>query len=157
MQRYKARASMITSLIRTFQPPAFFLFLIIFGNLSCKKNSTDEVIPNVPVNLTIYLSLPQYSALNSIGNSVEVSGGYRGIIVYRRSLQEFVAFDLACPYDPSKGKMELDSSYISTIHTICGSKFSLYDGSKISGPATRPMKQYNADYSSNDNAVYIFN
>ena len=133
------------------------IFTVCMSIFSCSKNDKGELIPTVPVNLTIYLSLPQYSSLNSIGNTVEITGGYKGIVVYRRSLDEFVAFDLACPHDPNEGKLAIDSSGVTTVHATCNSKFSLYDGSKIAGPSTRPMKRYNADYSSNDNAVFIYN
>ena len=54
--------------------------LIVFS--ACKKDKNDSLIPNVPVNVTIYLSLPQYSSLNSIGNNAIIqSAGYRGIML----------------------------------------------------------------------------
>jgi hypothetical protein len=146
-----------TSLKKSFKAVAIAIIASVLFT-TCKKDTADDVIPNVPVNFTVYLSLPEYSALNSIGNHATISSvGYRGIIVYRRALTEFVAFDLACPYDPTTGTLTVDSSGVTMVHTTCGSKFSLYDGSKISGPTTRPMKPYNADYSANDNAVYIYN
>ena len=43
---------------------------------SCRKEN-DSQIPNVPVNMTLYLSLPEYSALNSVGNSITINGGYK--------------------------------------------------------------------------------
>jgi hypothetical protein len=143
---------------RIFYKASFVIFFLLLSFQSCKKNTVTDLIPNVPVNFTVYLSLPQYSSLNSIGNYAIVDNvGYRGVIVYRRALTEFVAFDLACPYDPSTGKLSVDSSGVTLYHSTCGSKFSLYDGSKIAGPATRTMKPYNAEYSANDNAVYVYN
>ena len=127
---------------------------------SCKKSDSNDTIPNVPVSFTISLSLPQYVTLNSVGGFVTIPEyGYKGIIVYRRSLEEFVSFDLACPYDPtvSNAKIEVDSSFITTVDRNCGSKFSLYDGSVQHGPATRPMKQYNSVYEPSSNSVYVSN
>jgi len=138
---------------------SFFLTLSIFI-FSCSKNSEDTTIPNVPVNFTIYLTLPQYSNLNSIGNYSIVDGyGYRGVIVYRRSIDEFVAFDLACPYDPTTNgaKLAVDSSGITMVDAKCGSKFSLYDGSIIKGPATRSMKGYTTSYDPTSSSVYVYN
>ena len=134
--------------------------IITFLYLSCKKSSTDDTIPNVPVSFTVYLSLPQFVTLNSIGGYVTIPEyGYRGIIVYRRSQDEFVAFDQACPYDPTVqgAKIVVDSSGITTIDPKCGSKFNLYDGSVLHGPATRPMKSYNSVFDSGTNSVYISN
>ena len=139
------------------------LFTLIFTTASfysCKKSTNADPIPNVPVNFTIFLSLPQYVSLNSIGGYVAIPEyGYRGIIVYRRSLEEFVAFDSACPYDPTVNgaKIVVDSSGITTVDPHCGSKFSLYDGSVLHGPATRPMKSYHSVYESSSNSVNVYN
>ena len=138
----------------------FVIVLVITSSFSCKKNNnSDTQIPNVPVSFTVYLSLPQFVSLNSVGGYVTVVGGYRGIIIYRRALEEFVSFDLACPFDPtvSGAKIQVDSSGITTVDPHCGSKFSLYDGSVLHGPATRPMKSYNSVYDSNNNSVYVSN
>lgn len=127
---------------------------------SCKKSNNNDNIPNVPVSFTVSLSLPQYVSLNNVGGYVTIPEyGYRGIIVYRRSLDEFVSFDLACPYDPTANgaKIQVDSSLITTIDPNCGSKFNLYDGSVQHGPATQSMKQYNSVYEPSSNSVYVSN
>ena len=133
--------------------------ILIYSFSSCKKDNSDDIIPYVPVNTTIYLSLPEYAPLNSIGNSVFIDGGYRGIVVYRRALTEFVAYDRACPFDPtaSGAKLVLDSGLIITVDLNCGSKFSLFDGSILHGPSTRPMKPYNTNYDPGSNSVTIYN
>jgi nitrite reductase/ring-hydroxylating ferredoxin subunit len=136
----------------------FFAVIILSFIFSCKKSNVVEKIPVVPVNLTIYLNLPSYAALNSIGNYVKISGGYKGIIVYRRSQTDFAAFDLACPYDPtaSGAILVVDSSGVAAVDYHCGSRFNLAYGSVINGPSTSPMKAYTADYDGN-NTVYIYN
>ena len=53
-----------------------FSMLLLFA---CGKSNTYPDIPVVQVELTISLSLPQYSVLNGIGNNVKVAGGYKGI------------------------------------------------------------------------------
>ena len=141
--------------VKTFVLISFMIFIS-----SCKKDNADSTIPNVPVNFTVYLNLPQYQLLNTPNNYVIVNEyGYRGIVIYRTDIENFVAFDLACPYDPtnSSAKLQVDSSGITTVDPHCGSKFTLYDGSIIHGPATRPMKPYNTDFQSSTNTVQIFN
>ena len=98
---------------------------------SCRKEN-DSQIPNVPVNLTLYLSLPEYSALNSVGNSITINGGYKGIIVYRKSIDDFAAYDRACPYDPtaSGSILNVDSSLVQVKDDKCGSRFSLFEDRK---------------------------
>ncbi len=146
---------------KTFYTILLFTFIFaITSFFACKKNNNEDTIPNIPVSFTVYLSLPQYVNLNSVGGYVKIPEyGYRGIIIYRRSLEEFVSYDLACPYDVNvnNAKINVDSSGITMIDPQCGSKFSLYDGSVQQGPATRPLKMYNSVYESSSNSVYISN
>src|SRR5690348_14098084 len=122
---------------------ALTLALLFIG---CKKN--ESPIPNVPVDFYIYLSEPSYSALNVPGNYVYVTGGYKGIIIYRESNELFIAFDRACSYDPyvSAAVVTVDSSGLGITDHNCGSKFNILDGTATGAPATRPLKRYNADY-----------
>jgi hypothetical protein len=137
----------------------FILMLFVILAVACKKDSPVTAIPNVPVNITLSLTLPDNAVLNSPGGAKEISGGYKGIIVYRRSISDFVAFDMACPYDPTTegAILKIDSSGVTSVDLHCGSKFSLYDGSVIHGPATTSMKPYQTEYSSSANTLAIYN
>ena len=137
----------------------YALLLFIITAFACRKDRNDDLIPNVPVNFSIQLSLPGYSNLNSPGGSVEVPGvGYKGVVVYR-SIDGFVAFDMACPYDPSSstGILHVDSSGIMMTDVNCGSRFNLTDGSIVNGPTSRPMKRYNTEWDQGGNVVHIYN
>jgi len=124
----------------------------------CKKGE-EYNIPNVPVDIYIPLALPEYSALNSIGNHVIISGGYKGIIIFRRSIDQFSAYERACPFDPtaSGSIVAPDSSLVLGVDYKCGSKFNFFDGSVVNGPATRPLKQYNCDYDAATMSLRIYN
>ncbi|RLD48020.1 MAG: hypothetical protein DRI94_13130 [Bacteroidetes bacterium] len=135
-------------------------FLIIFLSvifIKCDKNKKD-VVPNVYVNFTIYINEPDYSELNAIGNSVMVTGGAKGIIIYRNSLNEFCAYDRCCTYKPSE-KNEyvqlLEQGSPIVVDSTCGSKFNLVDGSVINGPAVLPLKKYNTTF--DGNGVHVYN
>ncbi len=135
-------------------------FLIIFLSvifIKCDKNNND-VVPNVYVNFTIYINEPDYSELNAIGNSVMVTGGAKGIIIYRNSLNEFFAYDRCCTYKPSE-KNEyvqlLEQGSPIVVDSTCGSKFNLVDGSVINGPAVLPLKKYNTTF--DGNGVHVYN
>ncbi len=134
----------------------FIIFLsIIF--IQCDKKNND-VVPNVYVNFTIYVNEPDFSELNAIGNSVMVTGGSKGIILYRYSLNEIFAYDRCCTYKPSEKNeyiqlIEQGSPLV--IDSSCGSKFNLVDGSVINGPAVLPLKKYNSDF--DGNALHVYN
>ena len=121
---------------------ALFVILLV----SCSK-SQDQV-PNVAVDFYIYLNEPAYVALNVPGNFVYVTGGYKGIIVYRENFDLFRAYDRTCTFDPyvTASIVTVDTSGLGLSDLHCGSKFNILDGSVVRSPATRPLKQYVADY-----------
>lgn len=131
--------------MRRLIPVMLWLALAI---LSCKKSDPYTDIPNVAVDVYIPLALPEYAPLNSVGNHVMVAGGYKGLIIFRKSIDEFAAYERACTFDPqaSSSIIVADSSLVIGIDHTCGSRFNFFDGSVLNTPATRPMKQYACDY-----------
>ena len=123
---------------------------------SCETNT--NYIPNVPVDIYIYPNLPSYIALNTIGGWIYISGGSRGIIVYRKTLDTFVALDRNCSFDPSEdcATVEVDPSNIFATDTCCGSQFLLLDGQVTNAPAVFPLKQYNTYFDGNLLHIYNF-
>jgi nitrite reductase/ring-hydroxylating ferredoxin subunit len=116
--------------------------------LSCKKNTTSGV-PNVAVDFYIYLTQPAYSSLNGVGNHVYVTGGADGIIIYHKTIDEFAAYDRACPYDyySVSAQVIVESNGLFAFDSLhCKSKFNLLDGSVQNGPASQSLKAYAADY-----------
>ena len=136
----------------------FFSLVFFVGvyTISCKKN-TEDVVPNVYVNIFIYTTDPEFVNLNAVGGWVYITGGSRGIVVYRNSIEEFMAYDRHCTYEPSNScaRIEVEPSNITTVDSCCGSKFVLTDGSVINGPASMPLKQYQAKLEGN--TLHIFN
>jgi nitrite reductase/ring-hydroxylating ferredoxin subunit len=134
------------------------LFLVLFSALffGCKKKR-NTVIPYIPVNIYIYPSDPNFNKINTPGGWVYLNGGSRGIIVYRRSNEEFVAYDRHCTYDTenSCGQVEVTSNQITAIDSCCMSEFVLTDGSVVKSPATAPLQAYQVSY--NGNELHIFN
>ncbi|WP_299063544.1 phosphoribosylaminoimidazole carboxylase [uncultured Polaribacter sp.] len=69
--------------------------LIAFS--SCSDNSLpDNCLRPVFVQINTDLNLPQFNNL-VIGNAVELNGGAKGIIVFRKKTDEYAAFDRICP------------------------------------------------------------
>ena len=144
---------MKTTIITFFS--AFLLFSTLF--LSC-KNNTDN-IPTVFVDILIDLNDPQFSKLTIPGNYEYITGGVNGIIVYRKSFDEFTAFERTCPHDPSCGKVFVDNTgYTMIDSTCCQSEFSLIiDGAVTKGPSQFPLKIYTTQYNPNSLILRITN
>ncbi len=144
--------------IKNFKYGIIGLLAVFLLSLSdCKKDNSS--IPNVSVDLYLYLTQPSNFSLNAVGGWVYVSGGVKGIIVFKKSPTEFVAYERDCPYDPnvSAAKVEVDSSGVTGVDYNCGSKFGLFDNSIQSGPTARGMKTYYTEYNSSNQTIYIHN
>jgi nitrite reductase/ring-hydroxylating ferredoxin subunit len=119
------------------------LFLVLLSPInSCDKDNMHPV-PIVPVDFIINIESTQHIELNSIGGWANYTGGFRGIIIYRFSEDQFMAFDRACPVHPYDECARVSVTDIPlAADTCCNSTFLLIDGSPVSGPARHPLLQY---------------
>lgn len=136
------------------------IILVITASLflsSCIRNN--NLVPYVPVDLYINLYLPSYSNLNAIGGWAYVSGGSKGIIIYRQTADVFSAYDRHCTHNADNpcGSVNVDSTSTFVECTCDGSQFQLYDGLVINGPAAFSLKPYRTSYSLSSNVVHIYN
>ena len=132
-------------------------FLVLFLIIISSCGDSNDYIKNVYVDVEIDLSLPEFSSLNTVGNSIFIEGGNKGIIIYRFSNYEYNIYDRNCSYEPN-----LECSYIDSINSTiamcgcCSSAFLLdQNGVAANSPAVLPLKQYN--YSLNNTLLHIFN
>jgi nitrite reductase/ring-hydroxylating ferredoxin subunit len=128
---------------------------IMFFFTDCKKE--DKVVPDVPIDIYIYTTDPSFVNLNAVGGWVYITGGSRGIVIYRRTNTEFSTIERHCTYQPenSCARVEVDSSNIILVDHCCGSKFLITDGALQNGPATRPLKLYNNTF--DGTVLHIYN
>ena len=133
---------------------ALIVLLVITG---CSKEEKKNEIPVVAVSFVINPNSTEYLELNGVGGWVTVTGGYRGIIVYRKSISEFMAFERGCPYDweLTEARVDVEASGMTAICPSCKSKFILLDGTPFEGPTHYPLKQYQTQF--DGNLLYISN
>ena len=130
-----------------------FVFLVVFN--SCRKNNNSERVPYYVVNFSFSLSDPQYNKLNAPGAWIYVTGGSKGLIIYRKSNDEFMAYDRHCTYKVEDlCRVNVNSSQIVAVDSCCGSQFVLTDGSIIKGPASIPLNTYRTYFDGNRLQVY---
>lgn len=137
-----------------------FIFLLLAGTAisSCSKNKTHPV-PSIPFDKTINITLPSYSDLMGVGGWCYVTGGSKGLIVYRRGVDDFVAFDRHSPADVNgecATPLTPDEDNYLVLNDVCNSaSFSLYDGSPISN-SDFGLRQYQTQWNGNE-TLRIFN
>ena len=131
------------------------LTLILF--VSCSKDQ--NIVPYVYVDQYINISLPSYSSLNYIGGWTYITGGSRGIIIYRQSYDQFSAYDRHCTYNADNpcGKATVDSTNTFVECSCDSSRYQLFDGLVIQGPATYSLKNYQTNFDVITNQLHIFN
>ena len=134
---------------------ATFTVILLF-TLSCNKDDNSQV-PLVSVNLSYNLNNPEFIHLQVDNGWTYVSGGSRGIIIYRNSANDFKAFDRHCPYNPSSscGLVSVDVTNLIGIDDCCGSRFLLSSGQVTQAPASRPLKEYHTSF--DGSTLQIFN
>lgn len=119
----------------------FLVIALISSISSCDEKIQHDTIPYVPFYAQIDVNSTEYIDLNTIGGWVYLTGGYKGILVYRISNEQFVAFERACPYDPThnESRISMDKNNITCSCNICESEFIILDGSVSKGPSTLPL------------------
>jgi nitrite reductase/ring-hydroxylating ferredoxin subunit len=131
------------------------VLLLLFS--SCNRNR--NFMPYVPVDLYINTSLPAYSNLNIIGGWVYATGGNNGIILYRQTYDKINAYERRCTYNVEEacGAGVVDSTGF-TVNCDCdGTKYHIFDGSVIEGPATFALYQYNTTFNPDQNQLHVYN
>lgn len=135
---------------------SLFLLLLMLG--SCNKNRRHPV-PSIPFDITINMTLPSYNDLIGVGGYAYVNGGSKGIIVYHRGVDDFVAFDRHSPLDEA-GECATPlypdtNNYLILLDDCNDAQFSLYDGSPIT-ESEFGLRQYQTMWDGNQ-ALRIFN
>lgn len=126
----------------------FSIFVLAFFT-GCDKENEAHNIPYIYVNFEIYPNTLDFIPETGY---IYVTGGYKGIIIYRPFSDQFLAYERACPHDPlvEGARVQVESSGIIAVDSVCGSRFFLTDGSPIKGsPASRSLKQYRTSYDGN--------
>lgn len=128
----------------------------------CKKE--DDPLPFTVVNISIDPNSTQFQNLNTVGGHeyLTANSPSRGVIVYRISVNDFVAFERTCPHDPdaccdeiSCARLIVEDDGIIIKDDCCGSTYLILDGSNVSGPSVKPLKYYNTSY--DGKTLHIYN
>lgn len=126
---------------------------------ACNKNKQHPV-PSIPFDITIDFNLPSYSALQGVGGYAYVNNvGSKGVIVYRRGIEDFVAFDRHSPADAAGDcatpLYPSSDNFLELLDDCNDAKFSLYDGSPIQG-SDFGLRSYPFQWNG-DNLLRIYN
>ncbi len=137
----------------------YLITLVIF--FSCSKNAVDnkncKFLLDVSVNVSINLNLPQYSQLNSIGNSVYVANVGNGGVIVTNAGSGFLAWDAADPnHTPSSCSIVTGSGLEGSCGCTDENKYSFVTGQPLENTTLQcGLKNYRVEQ--NGNTLLIFN
>lgn len=122
------------------------LYLVLFGMVglsSCSDPMKEDGIPIVLVEETINLNNYQYQPLSYIGGFVYLNAGVRGIILYRSSVNDYLAIERNCTFQPLDpcADVSVDTSTLFLLDSCCNSTFD-FNGYPTGGPASLPLRLY---------------
>ena len=125
------------------------LFLL---QVSCKKDE-NIVEPPTYINITINPNSTEYQELNTVGGwtYLPATTPSRGIIVYRLTQNDFMAYDRLPPYEPDQCCNDNECTTLivdmpMVVDTCTNSQYQILDGSPFDGPSTTPLIRYTTHY-----------
>ncbi len=129
------------------------ILILLFSLLACSDSDTDpnNILPNIPVNETVFLDLPQYIDLKAVGGWAYTQGGISGIILYRAGTTNYVAWERSAPHlaPSSCSRMTVENGII--MYCFCDeSKFQIIDGAPMTDGINYAAKQYRVDILGNN-------
>jgi hypothetical protein len=134
----------------------FLLFSFVLLT-TCSGDSVDnpncKFLLNVGVNLTINLSLPQYSQLEFAGNAVYIANyGNGGIIVASLGNNQYFTWDASDPnHIPSNCSAVIGSGLEGTCGCGDGNKYSFVNGQPLENASlVCGLKNYRVEQSGNN-------
>lgn len=134
----------------------YFLYIVVFGLIVSCRDRNNNRVPDVPVNIAININQPDFFNLSVVTGWVYVTGGSRGIIVYRKSQEEFVAIERHSSYQPEEACAVVVNEDGVILQDPCsGSQWLITDGTLVNGPAGLPLTTYDTQYS--NPILYITN
>jgi len=143
---------------KIFQFAGLIVVLTFILLLACNKQSNDR-LPLPPIDISINPNTTIYQEINIAGGWIYLNQNdgalppSRGIIVYRVTEDQFVAFERTPPFKPDSccnaakticTALIVDYPYV--LDTCTNSKYLILDGSPVSGPSHISLGMYATEY-----------
>lgn len=132
----------------------FLLVFLVATSWGCRDRMAQ--IPDVPVDIVVNINQPAFFDLTVPTGWVYLTGGSRGIILYRINTEEFVAIERHSPYQPENNcSAVVDDDGVIISDPCSESSWLITDGSIVTGPTSFPLITYDVTFT--DPYVYISN
>jgi hypothetical protein len=122
-----------------------YFIIVLLAIISCGDD--DNYIPETYVNFSIVAS-----EIGGVGSGIYTTNvyGVNGIIIFHKDINQYIAFERTCSYDPSESCAVVNMNDLISptllVDSCCNSKFLIEDGTPFDGPALLPLKQYQTNF-----------
>ncbi len=123
----------------------FLILLLTLAFFSCNDNSDEfnRILPDVPVNKTIFLNNPEFINLQVVGGWAYSSGGISGIIIYHSGINNYLAYERSAPHLAPQACSQMLVKNSLTLECPCDdSVFNILNGGPMTDGVNYPVKQY---------------
>lgn len=121
------------------------LLLLVLPFFSCSDNSNEfnTILPEVPVNKTIFLNNPEFIDLQVVGGWAYASGGISGIIIYHSGINTYLAYERSAPHLSPQACSQMVVKNSLTMECACDdSVFNILNGAPMTDGVNYAAKQY---------------
>ncbi len=112
---------------------------------SCNDDGNDfnDLLPEVPVNQTIFLNNPEFINLQVVGGWAYSQGGISGIIIYHYGIDTYIAYERSAPHLTPElcSKMTVNNG----LFMLCScdeSRFNILNGAPLTDEVKYTARQY---------------
>ncbi|MCC6599227.1 MAG: hypothetical protein IT223_00970 [Crocinitomicaceae bacterium] len=135
----------------------YIALLITMSGVSC-RDRTQEQLPQQSFDILININEPAFFDLSVPSGWVYYTGSNVRLIIYRKSTDEFMAYDARSTYNIQGGcYVEVASDNIIINDPCSGSQWIITDGSVSQGPATYPLISYDTTFNETTGQLTIMN
>ena len=119
--------------------------MLVLPFFSCNDNSNEfnTILPERPVNQTVFLNNPEFINLQVVGGWAYTSGGISGIIIYHSGINTYLAYERSAPHLTPQACSQMVVKNSLTMECACDdSVFNILNGAPMTDGVNYAAKQY---------------
>ena len=123
----------------------FLVVLLLPILFACNDDSNEfrDLLPDIPVNKTIFLNNPEFIDLQIVGGWAYTSGGISGIIIYHSGINTYLAYERSAPHLSPQACSQMVVKNSLTMECACDdSVFNILNGAPMTEGVRYSARQY---------------
>lgn len=133
------------------------IFAVLVISFSCKDKS-QQYLPQQSFTVNVNVNEPAFFDLSVPSGWVYYNAGVVKLILYRKTQDEFMAYDARSTYNIDAGCIvQVNADNVIIKDPCSASEWLITDGTVINGPATLSLLDYNTSFNSTTGELQVMN